>query len=266
MKFKSLSHQQVCRPSLFKLLITGIPTANNNNFPFWWHHHDCEVGNLLKMAVVKFWKQHGWLWGYSDLLVNWFLSTLFKSTTLAVTPADRHLKTSITLKTGFVNSARAHAAAEAAVGVWRTGGGPQVTEGENAAFATPTLQLCRQASAAGACILKKVETAASASSCTYTHVYLPLNSAGCWLEQCREVRAEGLRQISWRMTRIDWRKRAWKEDKSSTQSICTESHSGGNMMRDTDLRCYIHNRPAHSPHMQRPTGPRPLVKLLCCAV
>lgn len=30
-----------------------------------------------------------------------------------------------------------------------------------------------------------------------------------------------------------------REDKSSTQSICIESHSTGNMMRDTDLRNYI---------------------------
>lgn len=29
-----------------------------------------------------------------------------------------------------------------------------------------------------------------------------------------------------------------REDKSSTQSICIESHSGGNTMRDTDLRYY----------------------------
>lgn len=39
----------------------------------------------------------------------------------------------------------------------------------------------------------------------------------------------------------DWNrleKESMREDKSSTQSICIESHSGGNTMRDTGLRNY----------------------------
>lgn len=57
---------------------------------------------------------------------------------------------------------------------WRIGGRPQITEGENAPFAPPTLWIWHWASAAGRTsdvdILKNAETAASVSFCTYAHI------------------------------------------------------------------------------------------------
>lgn len=115
--------------------------------------------------------------------------------------------------------------------------------------------------ASGADALKNTETAASVSSYTYTRVYLPLKSAGLRLEQCREVcwrSAADILEDDW-----DCKREHEREDKSTTQSICIESHPGGNMMRDTDLRNYITSLRIH---IWRPTGPRPLRKLLCCSV